>query len=65
MYQFAAVCSSQQISTAKLLVFFLKFKIKKRRRVRNLTTELTTILDLKVTKNENAENFSADSWLVL
>ena len=65
MYQFAAVCSSQQSSTAKLLVFFLKFKIKKRRRVRNLTTELTTILDLKVTKNENAENFSADSWLVL
>ena len=58
MYQFAA---AQQSSTAKLLVFFLKFKIKKRRRVRKLTTELTTILDFKVTKNENAENFSADS----
>ena len=58
MYQFAA---AQQSSTGKLLVFFLKFKIKKRRRVRKLTTELTTILDFKVTKNENAENFSADS----
>ena len=58
MYQFAA---AQQSSTAKLLVFFLKFKIKKRRRVRKLTTELTIILDFKVTKNENAENFSADS----
>ena len=58
MYQFAA---AQQSSTGKLLVFFLKFKIKKRRRVRKLTTELTIILDFKVTKNENAENFSADS----